>query len=227
MTTLPAAQTPVSVPHEVYPAQEDSHLLVGVMLRSGLASGRRVADLCTGSGVVAIAAAEAGAESVVAVDVSAQAVRCARMNAISRGTELRTLTGSWEQVLGNERFDLVTCNPPYVPDDGRTQPAWDAGPPVAYNAGTNGRRVLDPLCTAAPKLLHPGGSMLIVQSEFADIRRSVKLLGLGGLRATIVAQQAIPFGPVLLPRALWLERRGLLKPGVRMERLVVIRADKS
>lgn len=218
---------PVSLPREVYPAQHDSHLLVGAMLRSGLASGRRVADLCTGSGVVAIAAAVAGAESVVAVDVSAQAVRCARMNAVNRGTELRTLTGPWEQVLGHERFDLVTCNPPYVPDDGSTQPAWDAGPPVAYNAGTNGRRVLDPLCTAASKLLHPGGSMLIVQSEFADIRRSGWRLAAGGLRAKIVAQKSIPFGPVLLPRALWLERRGLLKPGVRLERLVVIRADKS
>lgn len=227
MTTLPAAPMPVSMPRQVYPAQHDSHLLVGAMLRSGLASGRRVADLCTGSGVVAIAAAEAGAKSVVAVDVSAHAVRCARMNAISRGTELRTLIGPWHRVLGQARFDLVTCNPPYVPDDGNTQPAWDAGPPIAYNAGPDGRQVLDPLCTAAPRILHQGGSMLIVQSEFADVRRSLRLLACGGLRAKIVAQRSIPFGPVLLPRALWLERRGLLKPGVRTEKLVVIRADKS
>lgn len=227
MTTLPAAPLPVSVPQEVYPAQRDSYLLVSAMLRSGLASGQRVADLCTGSGVVAIAAAEAGAKSVVAVDVSAEAVRCAKMNAISRGVELRTLTGHWHRVLGQSKFDLVTCNPPYVPDDGKTEPAWDAGPPLAYNAGPGGRQVLDPLCAAAPRLLSRDGSILIVQSEFADIRRSIRLLQLGGMSAKIVAQQDIPFGPVLLPRALWLERRGLLKPGVRTERLVVIRADMS
>lgn len=226
MTTLPAARIPVSTSLKVYPAQQDSRLLISAMVRSGLPAGRRVADLCTGSGVVAIAAAEAGAESVVAVDVSERAVNLAKMNASSRGFALQTMVGSWHDLLGHERFDLVTCNPPYVPDDGKTQPAWDAGPSVAYNAGTNGRRVLDPLCTAAPRLLNPDGSMLIVQSELADIRWSIKLLEFSGLRAKVVAQRTIPFGPVLLPRALWLERRGLLKPGVRTERLVVIRADK-
>lgn len=227
MTTLPATPIPISTPRQVYPAQQDSHLLIGAMLRGGLPFGRRVADLCTGSGVVAIAAAEAGAKSVVAVDISAQAVQCAKMNAICRGTDVQTLIGPWHRVLEHEGFDLVTCNPPYVPDGGETQHAWEAGPPVAYNAGPGGRQVLDPLCRAASRLLNRGGSILIVQSEFADIRRSISLLELGGLRATIVAQQAIPFGPVLLSRALWLERGGLLKPGVRTERLVVIRADKS
>jgi len=228
MTTLPAARAPHSIPPEVYPAQQDSHLLVSAMLRSGLPSGRRVADLCTGSGIVAIAAVEAGAKSVIAVDVSAHAVHCARMNAISRGTELQTLVGPWHRVLGHAPFDLVVCNPPYVPepDDGYAEPAWDAGPSIAYNGGPTGRLVLDPLCIAAPELLNPGGSILIVQSEFADIRRSMELLDEGGLRSSIVAWQAIPFGPVLLPRALWLEKCGLLRTGVRTETLVVIRADK-
>ena len=40
----------------VYAPQEDSQLLIDVMDKTGLARGRRVADLCTGSGVVAIAA---------------------------------------------------------------------------------------------------------------------------------------------------------------------------
>lgn len=209
--------------------QQDSHLLVSAMLRSGLPAGRRVADLCTGSGVVAIAAAEAGAKSVVAVDVSARAVNCARTNAVRRGADVQILMGPWHRVLGNALFDLVVCNPPYVPapDDGFDEPAWTSGSPVTYNAGPTGRLVLDPLCSAASELLNPGGSMLIVQSEFADIAMSMKLLGLGGLRTNIVAKQVISFGPVLHPRALWLEQRGLLKAGVRTETLVVIRADKS
>ncbi len=101
MTTLPATPIPISTPRQVYPAQQDSHLLIGAMLRGGLPFGRRVADLCTGSGVVAIAAAEAGAKSVVAVDISAEAVQCAKMNAIFRGT--RVIAERSEGAEGSER----------------------------------------------------------------------------------------------------------------------------
>jgi release factor glutamine methyltransferase len=48
-----------------------------------------------------------------------------------------------------------------------------------------------------------------------------------GLSAEVVAAQEIPFGPVLTARARWLERTGRLRPGRRLERLVVIRADKA
>lgn len=199
------------------------------MLRSGLAVGRRVVDLCTGSGVVAIAAAEAGAKSVVAVDVSENAVKDAGKNAVRRGVALETLVGPWHRVLRRASFDLVVCNPPYVPepDEGFYEPGGEAGPPVTYNAGPSGRLVLDPLCNAVPELLNPGGSVLIVQSEFADISRSIRLLDIGGLRTTVVARQVIPFGPVLLSRARWLERQGMVQPGVRTEAIAVIRADKT
>lgn len=47
-------------PAGVYAPQEDSQFLIDVMEKSDLALGRRVADLCTGSGVVGIAAGEQG-----------------------------------------------------------------------------------------------------------------------------------------------------------------------
>jgi release factor glutamine methyltransferase len=50
----------------VYAPQEDTQLLVDVMEKTGLAHGHRVGDLCTGSGVVAIAACEQGAAEVKA-----------------------------------------------------------------------------------------------------------------------------------------------------------------
>lgn len=86
--------------------------------------------------------------------------------------------------------------------------------------------ILDPLCAAAPSLLAPGGSLLLVQSEFADPRKTLESLSAGGLDADIVAWEWIPFGPVLNSRAQWLEDIGLLQPGRREEELLVIRADK-
>ena len=70
-------------PEGVYLPQEDSQLLIDVMEKTGLAVGNRVADLCTGSGVVAIAASHYGAREVTAFDNCSRAVACARRNALA------------------------------------------------------------------------------------------------------------------------------------------------
>ena len=182
----------------VYAPQHDSELLIETMHQTGRHPGGRIADLCTGSGVVAINAAVAGAGSVMAFDVSMSAVRCARANA------------------------------PYVPEppagDDEVIPAH-AGPPLAFDGGIDGRRVLDPLCSAARKLLAPGGTLLLVHSEFSGTEASLSALRSAGLNASVVARRHIPFGPVLTARAGWLERSRGLEPGRRVEQLVVIRAD--
>ena len=73
-------------------------------------------------------------------------------------------------------------------DDTDDIPA-DAGPAQAWNAGADGRSVLDPMCTAAPHLLAEGGTMLIVHSECSNAEQTVTALRSEGLAADIVAQQ--------------------------------------
>jgi release factor glutamine methyltransferase len=213
----------------VYRPQEDSRLLVDAMRRSALIPNRRVLDLCTGSGFVAIAAAEMGCAVVTAFDICSHAVRCARANAARAGVDVDVRQGSWTDALDSPPFDIVVSNPPYVPapadGDAQVIPAR-AGPSWAFNAGPDGRLVLDPLCASVSKLLCDGGSLLLVQSAFAGTRRSLDTLRSTGMDAEIVASARIPFGPVLSARAPWLEEIGLLAPGCREEELVVIRADK-
>jgi release factor glutamine methyltransferase len=219
----------VVVPEGVYAPKEDSQLLIDVMDKTGLAQGGRVADLCTGSGVVGIAAYELGAAEVTAFDICPRAVHCARGNALATGAELAVHLGSWARAVEFGVYDLVVCNPPYVPHDpgidGAAPPAH-LGPARAWDAGCDGRLVLDPLCASAPELLADGGTLLLVQSEFAVPRETLAALASAGLDAEVVAWQWIPFGPVLSARAEWLEDIGRLEPGRREEELVVIRADK-
>ncbi len=216
------------VPVGIYPPQQDSQLLIDTMNQAGLAPGARVADLCTGSGVVAIAAAAAGASEVTAFEICPRAVRHARESALSEAVSVQVHRGSWTRAVEFGPFDLVVANPPYVPqapaDDSAAIPET-AGPARAWNAGSDGRMVLDPLCAAAPLLLDEGGTLLVVQSECANVEKTVSALGGHGMRVEVVAQQFIPFGPVMSARAQWLTRVGLLPPGRREERLVVIRAD--
>lgn len=211
----------------VYAPREDSQLLVDVMDKSGLALGSKVADLCTGSGVLAVNAAAQAASSVSAFDICHRAVRCARGNAQFHGAAVDVHLGSWARAEEFGPYDLIVCNPPYVPHDPDGEPLPSAiGPARAWDAGSDGRLVLDPLCEAVPGLLADGGSLLLVQSEFADPRKTLEALSAAGLDADIVAWEWIPFGPVLHSRARWLEETGRLQPGRREEELLVIRADK-
>jgi release factor glutamine methyltransferase len=213
----------------VYAPQEDSWMLLEALRDSALVERRRVLDLCTGSGVLAVAAAQLDASRVTAFDICPRAVRCSQANAAVAGVEIDVRMGSLSDALACGPFDVVVSNPPYVPVDPRAAaeviPAA-GGPAWAWDAGLDGRLVLDPLCAAAPELLADGGTMLLVQSELADVEQSLAALRSAGLHVEVVMWQWIPFGPVLRSRAKWLEDAGRLRIGRREELLAVIRADK-
>ena len=229
MTSVYTDLDPIFVPSDVYVPREDSQLLIDVMEKTGLARGSRVADLCTGTGILAIAACEQGASQVTAFDICPRAVHCARTGVAAAGFDVSVHLGSWARAVEFGPYDLVICNPPYVPHDSSVDAAQlppCIGPARAWDAGNDGRLVLDPLCATAPQLLAGGGTLLVVQSEFAGPRSTLAALASARLDAEVVAYQWIPFGPVLTSRAEWLEETGRLEPGRREEELLVIRADK-
>ncbi|WP_431235602.1 HemK2/MTQ2 family protein methyltransferase [Mycolicibacterium psychrotolerans] len=230
MTILyPDLQSSVASVPGVYAPQQDSQLLIEAMTVTGAVTGRRVVDLCTGSGVIAIAAAQLGARSVTAFDICPKAVRCAADNADEAGVGVDARLGTWGDALASGPFDLVVSNPPYVPtspDAHLEEISADVGPSTAWNAGVDGRQVLNPLCDSAAELLSESGTMLIVQSEFSDTEQSLSRLRGAGLDADVVLRQIIPFGPVLSARASWMETIGMLPAGRREEEIVVIRAEK-
>jgi release factor glutamine methyltransferase len=217
----------IAVAHNVYQPQEDSRLLVDTMHHTALISGRRVLDLCTGSGFIAIAAAEMGCAGVTACDICPEAVRCSRANAALAGVQVDVRKGSWVDAVDWAPFDVVVANPPYVPvPPADAAELISAGPSCAWNGGPDGRLVLDPLCESAPKLLCDGGSLLLVHSAIAGVQQSLDRLKWAGLEAEVVASKWIPFGPVMSARVNWLEETGRIPRGRREEELVVIRADK-
>lgn len=205
----------------VYSVRSDTEILLESLAAEHVPAGARVLDIGTGTGALAVAAALRGA-SVTAVDVSRRALASAFLNSLLRGRRIRVRRGDLFAPVWNEKFDLIVSNPPYVPappapiDRSR---AWDAGPA--------GREVLDRLCVQSPRMLAPGGRMLIVQSSVADVPRTCELLEDSGLRAEVVLRAPGRFGPVMQRRALWLERHGLIEPGEREEELVVVRGVRD
>ena len=124
--------------------------------------------------------------------------------------------------VAGERFDLVTVNPPYVPAASDELPRHRAA--RSWDAGTDGRALLDRVCAGVSGVLAPGGVLLLTQSVLADEERTLVQLGAADLAAEVVERVEEPFGPVMRRRAETLRRRGLLSPGQRSEELVVIEA---
>ena len=130
---------------DVYRPQQDSWLLIDALTGNDVVAGRRVVDLCAGSGVVAVAAAELGASEVTALNISPSAVRCTQANAVAAQVDVDARLGSWTQALEYEPFDVVVCNPPYVPVAPETSVGADVStsPAVSWHGGPDGRLILD------------------------------------------------------------------------------------
>ncbi|MDQ3103043.1 MAG: 50S ribosomal protein L11 methyltransferase [Actinomycetota bacterium] len=205
----------------VYGPGSDSRLLARAITEH-VRPGDRVLDVFTGSGVLAVTAALAGAAEVWAVDVSRRAVLGTALNARLNGVDVRIERGRIFEPIGNRRFDLIVANPPYVPSVDKGEEV--RGRARAWEAGEDGRRFLDPFLEQLPMHLSPLGRALLVQSSLCDVDRTLASLAANGLDAAVAATEELPLGPITAPRALALEQRGLLARGQRTEETTVIAA---
>jgi release factor glutamine methyltransferase len=185
--------------------------------------GASVLELCTGSGAVALEAAAAGAE-VTAVDVSRRSVATVKLNARLRRVRVRALRGSLFEPVAGRQFDLIATNPPYVPAPGDTLPA--SGPERAWDAGREGRALIDPICDGAADHLAPGGAILMIHSSLCGTGATVERLASHGLEVDVPFRSRGPLGPLMLARVEQLEASGALKPGEREEELVIVRGRR-
>ncbi|MFD3330849.1 HemK2/MTQ2 family protein methyltransferase [Streptomyces sp. NPDC058701] len=223
-TALNRGLTPqpiISLPG-VYRPQADTRLLAHALDQEELGPSTELLEIGTGTGALALSAAARGAR-VTAVDVSWRAVTTARLNGLRRGLPLRVLHGDFAERTRGRRFDMLLTNPPYVPSPTPGPPT--RGPQRAWDAGTDGRHVLDRICADAPALLRPGGVLLMVHSGMCGAEETVGRLEEGGLTAQVTARASVPWGPVLRSRRAWLQGRGLAAEGAEWEELVIIRAQ--
>jgi release factor glutamine methyltransferase len=206
----------------VFRPRPDSWMLVRALRAEGLAPGARVLDVGTGSGLLAISAAQDGAHAT-AIDLSRRAVLCAGLNARLNGVRVRALRGDLLDPVRGERFDVIVSNPPYLPAAGDELPT--RGPARAWEAGRDGRALLDVLCEQAPDHLAPGGVLLVIHSELSQPDRTIAMLRERGLRAEAAMRHHGTLGPLMRSRAGMLEARGLLAPGARDEDVVIVRGS--
>jgi len=208
----------------VFQPHSDSWMLAQTLREHAPPPGGTALDLCTGSGVLAVQAALLGAR-VTAVDVMRRALVCARVNALLNGVRVRTRRGSLFSGLDGEQFDTIVSNPPYVPNPG-DHALPGRGARRAWDAGADGRALLDPLCEQVAGHLRPGGSVLIVHSSVCNIDRTLRQLTDEGLEAEVVVSCRGPLGPLLRERVEELWASGALPDGCFEEDVVIVRGRR-
>jgi ribosomal protein L3 glutamine methyltransferase len=127
---------------------------------------RRVLDLCTGNGSLAVLAAMAWPEvEVVGADLSPDALAVAQRNVERHGltARVRLCQGDGLAAVAGQRFDLIICNPPYVNASSMAAlpPEFRAEPELALAGGADGMDFIRGLLRDAPEYLNPHGVLVL------------------------------------------------------------------
>ncbi len=156
-----------------------------------VAKGTRVLDLGTGSGFLAILSSKLGAGEVVATDISARAIKAAKLNAILNSVNnIDFKLGSLYGPVESEQFDLIISNPPMTPSR-KPLPRYTWG-------GFDGRAILDEVIRGAPAHLKSDGRLLIPIISIVGIGRTYKLMVESGFKVRVLDYLIHPFGNKLI-----------------------------
>jgi len=127
---------------------------------------RRVLDVCCGGGCIGISIADQFEEvEVIVADVDPAALRLAQQNVAlhNLSDRVEVLQSDIYTAVGDQKFDLIVSNPPYVPSDESAvrPPEFLHEPALAYDGGADGLRYVRQLLAGASTLLAENGLLVI------------------------------------------------------------------
>jgi release factor glutamine methyltransferase len=180
-------------PGVLVPRPDSEVLIASAIEHFGRRDGpRRILDLGTGPGTLLLAALDVWPDAAgVGVDVSRRAMSYAAANVRRLGFEHRVKLreGDWAKGV-SETFDLILCNPPYVPEGAELGAGVrEFEPDEALFAGEEGLDAYRALAPQLPRLLNKGG-LAAVEIGYDQAGAVTPLLARDGLQAKVAQDLA-------------------------------------
>ncbi len=157
-------------------------------------TGKRVADIGTGSGILALAAARAGAREVFALDINPYAALSARENARDNGYGERVVGACMNLMAAlpaRPMFDVILSSPPKHAGEPRdlADRGWHAGP--QYRDVAN-------LFAQSRERLNPDGCLYVMVSSDSDLDLFGRLIDEAGFRARLAYERSFYIESMIL-----------------------------
>lgn len=148
------------------PRQDTEILVEEVIEIANKIKAKRILDLCTGSGAIAVSVAKyiPGIE-VVAVDISKKALDVAKKNAISNcvDKQINFIESDMFTNLENEKFDIIVSNPPYIKSEviNTLSEEVKKEPKIALDGGKDGLYFYNKIVKESYSYLKNGGYLCL------------------------------------------------------------------
>ncbi|GJL83474.1 MAG: hypothetical protein DHS20C01_31080 [marine bacterium B5-7] len=164
----------------IFPPKDDTNLLAAYVC---IESGSRVLDIGTGTGALALWAAQNDAASVIAVDIAEAAVGNAKRNVERLEMENRVEVRSgntFSCIAPAESFDIIIANLP-----GRNKPADDDASAAQWDTEFKAHKAL---FAGAKHHLRPGGRIYMVKANYPDLLEMIDLAECEGYEVAFIGQ---------------------------------------
>lgn len=179
-------------PQVLIPRPETEHLVETALTLE--LPGKRVLDVGTGSGAIAVSVQLESGCATTACDLSWGALEVARGNASRLGAEVGFVQADLLEACGARTFDVILSNPPYIATDeipGLQREVRDHEPHLALLGGESGNELYARIVARSAVVLRPGGWLVMemgyrsrdavaamMAEHFTEIRTVEDLAGL-------------------------------------------------
>lgn len=134
----------------------------------------KILDLCTGSGAIALSLSKYTNQKIVATDISKKALKVAKYNSNNLKTNIQFIKSNLFNNLGNNKYDLIISNPPYISTYEELPKSVLKEPHIALYAGSDGLDIIKLILKEANNYLNDNG-VLIIEHAYNHHEKIVKL----------------------------------------------------